>query len=44
MVQLLTKIKEKVISHGDIIKTNDLKTLAKVFKIHKNLSVLKVIK
>ncbi len=41
---IVDKNKRKVISHGDIIKTNDLKTLAKVFKIHKNLSVLKVIK
>ena len=41
---IVDKNKRKVISHGDIIKTNDLKTLAKVFKIHENLSVLKVIK
>lgn len=41
---IVDKNRRKVISHGDIIKTNDLKTLAKVFKIHKNLSVLKVLK
>ena len=33
-----------VISHGDIIRTNDLKVLSKVFKIKKSLSVLKLLK
>ena len=33
-----------VISYGDIIKTDDLRILSKVFKIKKKLSVVKVIK
>ena len=33
-----------VLSYGDIIKTNDLKTLSEVFKIKKYLSVVKVLK
>ena len=33
-----------VLSYGDIIRTNDLKTLSEVFKIKKNLSVVKVLK
>ena len=33
-----------VLSYGDIIRTNDLKTLSQVFKIKKNLSVVKVLK
>ena len=32
-----------VLSYGDIIKTNDLKTLSEVFKIKKYLSVVKVL-
>ena len=32
-----------VLSYGDIIRTNDLKTLSKVFKIKKYLSVVKVL-
>ena len=34
----------KVLSHGDIVRTNDLKTLSEVFKIEKYLSVVKVLK
>ena len=34
----------KVLSYGDIIKTNDLKTLSEVFKIKQNLSVVKVLR
>ena len=33
-----------VLSHGDIVKTDDLRILSKVFKIKKKLSVIKVIK
>ena len=33
-----------VLSYGDIIKTNDLKTLSEVFKIKQNLSVVKVLR
>jgi len=33
-----------VLSYGDIIRTNDLKTLSEVFKIKKNLSVVKVLR
>ena len=33
-----------VLSYGDIIRTNDLKTLSEVFKIKKYLSVVKVIR
>ena len=33
-----------VLSYGDIIKTDDLRILSKVFKIKKKLSVVKVIK
>ena len=33
-----------VLSYGDIIRTNDLKTLSEVFKIKKSLSVAKVLK
>ena len=33
-----------VLSYGDIIRTNDLKVLSKVFKIKKDLSVVKVFK
>ena len=33
-----------VLTYGDIIRTNDLKTLSKVFKIKKNLSVVKVLR
>ena len=33
-----------VLSYGDIIKTNDLKTLSEVFKIKKHLSVVKALK
>jgi hypothetical protein len=32
-----------VLSYGDIIRTNDLKTLSEVFKIKKYLSVVKVL-
>ncbi len=39
---IVDKNKRKVISIGDIIKTNDLKTLSQVFKIDKSLSVVKV--
>tara|TARA_Y100000389_G_C17437410_1_gene506380 strand:+ start:452 stop:1141 length:690 start_codon:yes stop_codon:yes gene_type:complete len=41
---LVDNNKRKVISYGDIIKTNDLKTLSKVFTIYKNLCVVKVCK
>lgn len=34
----------KVLSYGDIIRTNDLKVLSKVFKIKNKLSVVKVLK
>ena len=34
----------KVLSYGDIVRTNDLKTLSEVFKIEKYLSVVKVLK
>ena len=40
----LNKEKRKVLSYGDIIKTNDFKVLSKVFKIDKKLSVVKVSK
>ena len=33
-----------VLSYGDIIKTDDLRILSKIFKIKKNLSVVKVYK
>ena len=33
-----------VLSYGDIIRTNDLKVLSKVFKIKKQLSIVKVLK
>jgi len=33
-----------VLSYGDIIRTNDLKTLSEVFKIKKHLSVVKVLR
>ena len=33
-----------VLTYGDIIRTNDLKTLSKVFKIKKSLGVVKVLK
>ena len=33
-----------VLSYGDIVRTNDLKVLSKVFKIKKQLSVAKVIR
>ena len=34
----------KVLSYGDIVRTNDLKVLSKVFKIKNKLSVAKVLK
>ena len=34
----------RVLSYGDIVRTNDLKTLSQVFKIKKNLSVAKILK
>jgi len=39
---IVDKEKRKVLSYGDIIKTNDFKVLSKVFKIDKLLSVVKV--
>lgn len=36
------KYGRSLLSYGDIIKTNDLKTLSKVFKIKKKLGVLKI--
>ena len=33
-----------VLAYGDIIKTNDLKVLSKVFKVKKYLTVLKLLK
>ena len=41
---IVDKEKRKVLSYGDIIKTNDFKVLSKVFKIDKKLSVVKVSK
>lgn len=41
---IVDKEKRKVLSYGDIIKTNDFKVLSKVFKINKQLSVVKVSK
>ena len=38
------RLGRNVLSYGDIIRTNDIKVLSKVFKIKKNLSVLKIIK
>ena len=38
------KLGRNVLSYGDIIRTNDLKVLSKVFNIKKYLSVLKVLK
>ena len=40
---IVDKHGRKVLSYGDIIRTNDLKTLSEVFKIKKYLSVVKVL-
>ena len=41
---IVDKHGRSVLSYGDIIRTNDLKTLSEVFKIKKHLSVVKVIR
>ena len=41
---IVDKNSRQVLSVGDIIRRNDLKTLSKVFKIKKSLSVLTVLK
>jgi mannose-6-phosphate isomerase-like protein (cupin superfamily) len=41
---IVDKHGRSVLSYGDIIRTNDLKTLSEVFKIKKYLSVVKVIR
>ena len=41
---IVDKHGRSVLSYGDIIRTNDLKTLSEVFKIKKYLSVAKVLK
>ena len=41
---IVDKNSRKVLSVGDIVKKNDLKTLSKVFKIKKSLRVLTVLK
>ena len=41
---IVDKAGRKVLSYGDIVRTNDLKTLSQVFKIKKNLNVAKVLK
>jgi len=38
------RLGRNVLTHGDIIKTNDLRVLSKVFKIKKYLTVLKLLK
>ena len=40
---IVDKHGRKVLSYGDIVRTNDLKTLSEVFKIKKYLSVVKVL-
>ena len=40
---IVDKYGRSVLSYGDIIRTNDLKTLSEVFKIKKYLSVVKVL-
>ena len=40
---IVDKHGRKVLSYGDIVRTNDLKTLSQVFKIKKYLSVVKVL-
>ena len=39
---IIDKKKLKVISNGDIVRTDNLRTLSKVFKINKHLTILKV--
>ncbi len=41
---IIDRFGRSVLSYGDIIRTNDLKTLSEVFKIKKSLSVVKVLK
>ena len=44
LIAIVDKNSRQVLSVGDIIRRNDLKTLSKVFKIKKSLSVLTVLK
>ena len=42
--EVIDKNSKAVLTHGDIVKTDDLKVLSKVFKIKNNLTLLKVTK
>ena len=41
---IVDKYGRSVLSYGDIVRTNDLKTLSEVFKIKNKLSVVRVSK
>ena len=41
---IVDKKGRKVLSYGDIVRTNDMKIFSKAFKINKSLSIVRVVK